>query len=200
MKTLKIMMMALMMCFVNLSFGQDSLFRLTKDGLNDFVITKCDNKSQIDLFKKTIEWISVTYKNPSSVIKSQIENNYIRIEGSAGHLVHFGNLGGKSHLTRYQLEISFKDGRYKFEILNIEIYETPIPSAGIRGGWFDFSLTRMFNGTEKVLKSKSYLDDDGEVRPFYKECYKIPDYFNYLNQNLKDFINSENIPSKSNDW
>jgi hypothetical protein len=198
MKTLKIMMIALMMCFVNVSFGQDSLFRLTPDGLNDFVITKCHDKSQIDLFKKTIEWISVTYKNPSSVIKSQIENNYIRIEGSAGHLVHFGNLGGKSHLTRYQLEISFKDGRYRFEILNIEIYETP--GQYNSGGWFDFNLTRMFNGTEKVLKSKSYLDDDGKVRAFYKECYRVPDYFNSLNQNLKDFINSENIPSKSTDW
>jgi hypothetical protein len=122
MKSIKIVMMALMMCSNLVSFGQDSLFTLNQDGLTDYIVTNCDGKSQNDLYKKTLDWILVTYNTPSSVIKAQIENNYIRIEGSAGNLVRFGGLGASSYLTRYQIEISFKDGKYKFDLLNIEIY------------------------------------------------------------------------------
>ena len=181
-------MIALMMCSTLISFGQDSLFILNQDGLTDYIVTNCDGKTQNDLYKKTLDWILVTYNTPSSVIKAQIENNYIRIEGSAGHLVRTGGFGATSWLTRYQIEISFKDGKYKFDILNIENY---IPPGQYNvGGWY----------TALDFKRKSYLNDEGEVRPYYKNYHEIPSYFNSLNMSLKSFIQSENIPSKSKDW
>ena len=186
------MMIALMMCSTLVSFGQDSLFILNQDGLTDYIVTNCDGKTQNDLYKKTLDWILVTYNTPSSVIKAQIENNYIRIEGSAGHLVRFGGLGATSCLTKYQIEISFKDGKYKFDLLNMEIYVPPSQYA-VRSGWCDFNLSERF-------KTKSYVNDEGDVRPLYKHCHEIPSYFNSLNMSLKSFIQSENIPSKSKDW
>ena len=185
------MMIALMMCSTLLSFGQDSLFILNQDGLTDYIVTNCDGKTQNDLYKKTLDWILVTYNTPSSVIKAQIENNYIRIEGSAGHLVRTGGFGAANYLTRYQIEISFKDGKYKFDLLNIETYAPS--SQYVVGGWYNFDLIRSF-------KMKSYLNDEGEVRPYYKHYHEIPSYFNSLNMSLKSFIQSENIPSKSKDW
>ena len=192
MKTIKIMMMALMMFLTSMSFGQDSLFTLNQDGLTDYVVTNCDGKTQNDLYRKTLDWISVTYNTPSSVIKAQIENNYIRIEGSAGYLVKRGGFAASNYLTRYQIEISFKDGKYKFDLLNIEIY---VPSSQyVVGGWGYFDPIKDFN------HRKSYLNDEGEVRPLYKHYHEIPSYFNLLNTSLKNYIQSENIPSKSKDW
>ena len=187
----QLMMMVLMMYSTIVSFGQDSLFTLNQNGLTDYVITNCDGKTQNELYKKTLDWVLVTYNTPSSVIKAQIENNYVRIEGSAKYLVRTGGFGAASYLTRYQIEISFKDNKYKFDILNIEIY---VPSSQYTvGGWYNFDLNSRF-------ETKSYLNDEGEVRPYYKHCHEIPLYFNSLNTSLKNFIQSENIPSKSKDW
>jgi hypothetical protein len=187
----KLMMMVLMMCLTIVSFGQDSLFTLNQSGLTDYVITNCDGKTQNELYKKTLDWVLVTYNTPSSVIKAQIENNYIRIEGSARYLVRTGGWFADSYLTKYQIEISFKDNKYKFDILNIEIYVRS--SQYTVGGWHDFNLTERF-------KTKSYLNDYGEVRPSYKYYHEIPSYFNSLNMSLKNFIQNENTPSKSKDW
>jgi hypothetical protein len=89
----QLMMMVLMMYSTIVSFGQDSLFTLNQNGLTDYVITNCDGKTHNELYKKTLDWVLVTYNTPSSVIKAQIENNYIRIEGSAKYLVRTGGFG-----------------------------------------------------------------------------------------------------------
>ena len=79
----------------NLSFGQETEFKFTKEGFTDFVVTQCEGKTQAELYKKALDWVSVTYKNPKEVIKAQIENDYIRIEGSSNSLVCLNILGKK---------------------------------------------------------------------------------------------------------
>ena len=163
--------------------AQETEFKFTKDGFTDFVVISIEGKTASELFKKTLDWVSVTYKNPKEVIKAQIENDYIRIEGSSKDLVCFNAMGKSCNTAKYTIEISFKDGKYKFDIIkNIEyLYEA---------GWAEIRLD----------KTEIYYSKKGEIRSTYKYFPEIADYFNNLNKDLESFLKSETIPSKKSDW
>ena len=108
----------------NLSFSQETEFKFDKEGFTDFVVTQCEGKTQVELYKKALDWVSVTYKNPKEVIKAQIENDYIRIEGSSNSLICLNILGKKYNNATYQIEISFKDGKYKFDVTSVNLLGT----------------------------------------------------------------------------
>ena len=177
--------------FTKTCFSQETEFKFTKEGFTDYVVTNCEGKTQSDLYKKTLDWISTTYKNPKEVIKAQIENEYIRIEGFKSSMLCIKSLGILTCLdVRYQIEISFKDGRYKFDVIRVEQYSSP--SKYSSGGWFDFPI----NGDEKACFKES-----GEIRPMFKlypEAFQST--FNGLNKDLENFLKSESIPSKKDNW
>lgn len=177
--------------FTNLSFGQETEFKFTKDGFTDYVVTNCEGKSQSDLYKKTLDWVSTTYKNPKEVIKAQIENDYIRIEGFKSKMLCMKSLGIMNCFdVRYQIEISFKDGRYKFDVIRIEQYIAP--SQYSSGGWHDFLIGEDLKG---------YFKENGEIKSMFK-LYPdaLQSTFNGLNKDLENFLKSESIPSKKGDW
>ncbi len=184
----------------SLSHGQDSTFSFTKQGFTDYVVAKVDGKSQSDLYKKAIDWISVTYKNPNQVIKAKIENEYIRFEGSNSSLICTKVLGLKScDMATYQIEISFKDGKYKFDVIELKYYQKP--SQYTSGGWFEIGLP-----TPKVVEvnpeaMNAYFNDDGEVKKIFRFYVEdIPNEFNSLNNSLKDFLLNDKLPSQQKDW
>ena len=78
---------------INFLLGQETEFKFSPDGFTDYVVISCEGKAQSDLYKKTLDWISVTYKNPSEVIKAQIENEYVRIEGFKSNMLCMKSLG-----------------------------------------------------------------------------------------------------------
>ena len=170
-------------------FAQETEFKFSKEGFTDYVVTEVPGKTQSELYKKAIDWVSVTYKNPKEVIKAQIENDYIRIEGSKDGLVCIQTMMNFCYLTRYQIEISLKDGKYKFDLIKLEYYIAPSKYGA--GGWYDYQLTDM----------KEYFKDNGEPKGrFKKNMPQLTAYFNQLNKELFEFLSSENIPSKKSDW
>lgn len=173
-----------------ITFGQETEFKLTKDGFTDYVVTECKDKTAAEMYKKTLDWISVTYKNPKEVIKAQIENDYVRIEGASSSLICLNILGMKNCFdTKYQIEISFKEGKYKFDVIELQYYVAP--GQYTRGGWFP----------ENFEKIDEYYNKKGEIKGRYKYYPEtIPLYFNVTNTKLKEFILSESIPSKKSDW
>lgn len=172
-----------------LGFSQETEFKLTKDGFTDFIVTPVENKTQTEMYKKAFDWVNVTFKNPKEVIKAQIENDYIRIEGSSNSLICINILGMKNcYLSKYQIEISFKDGKYKFDVSDLSFYTEPSQYGA--GGWFP----------ENFSKPSDYFKDNGDLRGRFKFYNEIPSYFNNLNIELKDFLVSDKIPSKKNDW
>ncbi|MFD1604117.1 DUF4468 domain-containing protein [Flavobacterium artemisiae] len=171
--------------FVKFGFAQQTEFRFSEEGLTDFLVVECENKTQSQLYKKTIDWIAVTYNTPMAVQKAQIENEYIRIEGSAKDLLGSG--------TKYQIEISFKDGKYKFDITQIQFWNEldNFLLGGSEPIWKDFEMTH----------TNRYVDKKGQIKGRYKStCEKVINYFNTLNLSLKVFLLSEQIPSKNKDW
>lgn len=177
------------MLFISIgAMAQETIFKFDKDGFTDFIVVPVDGKPQAELYKKTIEWINVNYNSPKEVIKAQIENDYIRIEGSSKCLVRSFLLNG-CYDTRYQVEISFKENKYKFDLIKIEYYIEPNKYSN--GGWVDYNL----------IDVKPYFKSSGEIKIRYKNEYEsFPKYFNDLNAELLKYILSNETSTKKSDW
>jgi hypothetical protein len=180
--------------FISFSLNaQETEFKFTNDkekGFTDYAVGNVEGKTAQELYKKTLDWVAITYNNPKEVIKAQIENDYIRVEGAKSNLLCIKSLGLLTCSdVRYQIEISFKDGKYKFDLTKLEQYNTP--SQYSRGGWYEISL----NDTSYCYK------ENGELRSIFKLYPSaIETEFNTLNTSLNDFFKSNTIPSKKSDW
>lgn len=165
-------------------------------GMTDFIVVNVESKSATEIYKKVIEWIKVTYKNPDKVILSTIENEYVRFEGSSSAVYPVNvPLMGKSYQdTKYQIEISIKDGKYKFDIIGMENYISP--SQYSRGGW---TPNTIFNGNaDKEFLDKFIYKKDGTLRSYYKYIIDVPVYFNDLNKSLVEIITA--AVKKNDTW
>ena len=145
----KILTSFLLLCAV-VGLAQETDFKFSKDGFTDFVIVECEKKTQSELYKKTLDWVAVIYNTPSAVLKGQIENDYIRIEGSAKDVIASG--------MKYQIEISFKEGKYKFDIVRIQFWSE-----------MDYLLIGETDWKEfEIIKMDKYFDKQGEIKGRYK--------------------------------
>ena len=92
-------------------------------------------------------------------------------------------MGKKYYDADYTIEISLKDGKYKFDVISVNLLGT--------------------NSDPKMELSNmnEYYKSNGQIKSNYKYFPEVfPAYFNQLNKELFDFISSENIPSKKSDW
>lgn len=191
MKTKKnfFLILLLFSCFI--TYSQDK-FAYNQEGLNPkYVVVEIDSIKKSELFKKSINWIKETYKNPDEVIKTTIDNEKVRFEGFKDNLICVNSLGMLyCYYAIYTIEIQFKDNKYKFTPLSIE-YRVP-PSQYSAGGMFPID----FNDT------KGYYNKKGKLRNMFK---KIPPavetLLNDLNNNLSEYLKSEKTKvEKKNDW
>lgn len=81
--------------------------------------------------------------------------------------------------AEYTIEISFKDNKYKFDILDLKYFNVV---------WKNFDL----NDASMYYKKK------GGLKNYCKYLPEIATYFNNLNNDLKDYIINEKI--KNSDW
>jgi len=133
-------------------FAQEIQFVYTKEsGLTDFIVTKCEGKSRQELYKKVIDWISVFYNNPKEVIKAEIIDDYIRIEGLQKNVPLGTFMGIKNkykHLDEERLNklLFHKDTKKRIrEYLNIK--------------------EAVFNNTTKSLRDKNFFKYDKMLIP-----------------------------------
>lgn len=188
---MKKIVLGLLMLVSFYSNAQPTEFKFTKEGFTDYVVGVVEGKTAQELYKKTLDWISVTYKNPKEVIKAQIENDYIRLEGVKSSMLCTKSLGLMNCSDgRYLIEISFKDGKYKFDLTKLEQYIPPSQYT-VTSGWSEVGLAN----------TSGYYKDNGDLRSVFK-LYPtaIETEFNSLNMSLIDFLKSDTIPSKKSDW
>jgi hypothetical protein len=137
-------------------------FEYTEVGLNDYVVTEIEGKTKNEIYSKALYWVKETYKNPDIVLKMQIENEKLRIDAVAIGLLKVK--GFASNLS-YIIEISFRDYKYKFELASL-LYENST----------DYKRVPNFKTDKKLLKN------------FGNTPSEIENYFNSLNQSLKEYI------------
>ena len=141
---------------------------MRKNGLTPFVVTDVENKTTKEIYQKSINWIKETYRNPNTVIKSQIEDESIRFEGISNNA---GAVGNGLYSVKYSIKISVKDYKYKFEVIEFELLNCPIK----KNGW---------NPSDK-----SFFKEDGSPRKPWKDYPKsIETLFDELNNSLKNYI------------
>ncbi len=170
------------------SNAQETEFTFTAEkGMTDFVVTPVEGKTAPEIYKKVIEWIKVTYKKPDEVILSTIENEYVRFEGVSDI---------SSFKCKYQIEISIKDDRYKFDLIGLQVFVNPNQS-GVPVGWNDFRAVNFITNSTKESLENMYKKD-GTFRAYCKYTPEFPTYFNNLNKELSESIIS--AVKKSDGW
>lgn len=163
-----------------------------KDGLKKrYLVVNIDSTIKEKIYRLTKNWIKDTYKNPEKVLKADFENKKVRIDGYDSKGVRFFNpLAGSSFEgSKYSVEISFKDNKYKF---------TPISmTAEISLNSFNFPLN-------EHVKNFIYRKN-GE--PWSSNKYypsNIEDLFNNLNISLNNYIKmnikKDKNAGEDNDW
>ena len=170
------------------SNAQEKEFTFSADkGMTDYIVTQVEGKTASEIYKKTIEWIKVTYKNPDKVILSTIENEYVRFEGASSTIYCVNSMGSKTCFdTKYQIEISIKDGKYKFDLIGVQSFIDK---------WID---NPVFNNNPSKENINGLYKKDGSLKSPYKYFPEFSVYLNNLNISL-----AENIVStvkKSDGW
>lgn len=110
-----------------LTYGQK--YVVTPNGLRDssdiektYLVIICEGKTAKELYDNAIKYIQQNYKNPQEVIKGQIEAEYLSFDTYCSECISFkrGALNPRFN-AHYRTELSFKDGKVKYEISNLEM-------------------------------------------------------------------------------
>ena len=145
---------------------------ITKDGITDYVVSDCEGVAKDVMYSKAIEWVNLTFKNPSEVLIANLENNLIRLEFSET----------STSIKKFVIEIQFRDNRYKFDPISIMFPTVPVPSNDFLG-----TLNKYFK-KDGSLKSRTSMT----VR-------SIQNILNSTNVSLKNYINGVGV-NQEDDW
>jgi len=117
-----------LICMCLSSYGQK--ISVTPNGLRDsndvektFVVIPSEGKTAKDLFENAVKYINKVYKNPEFVIKAKIDGEYLKFDTHVSNFLVVNNSGVKIHIdANYTTELSFKDGKVKYEIIDLDMY------------------------------------------------------------------------------
>lgn len=169
-----------MMFFVSSTMfaGDIPKLELTKNGFEPIVYT-VEGKTAEELYNRVKEWVQVTYEKPDRVVKADIPNKYLRIEGVTSDTWVYKPLGMANHYTTsYVLELDFKDGKYRLSLF----------------------IDRFFTGGKRVAFTlKDFYKKDGSLRSAFVEGKeKLNLIMNVFTADIYKYI-SGNI-DRNEDW
>lgn len=163
--------------------GQETDFKITDQGLSKYVVTKIPGISKEAAYKKTIDWINKKFNTPEKNIKGTIENEYVRIEAISYSAMRYGGIGGAmTKPIKFQIEVSFKDDKYKFEIAELQEENYMYPQFA----------NNSFMNLDLSIKNEGVRKPNGQFRSRYRYADDLVVYFNFLNSKLKDYITNTN--------
>lgn len=172
-----------------LAFGQSPLkFQLEENGITNYIVTNVENKNASEIYQSSLAWIKKNYNHPDSVIITTVENDYIKFKGLKKDLYCINAFGRSCNDVRYTIELSFKDDKYKMNLIELEFYSKSCefcPSPG----WKNLM----------GLSSKIKYNKKGKEISAYKFIDEVPEYFNFLNNDLKNYILGNSIQNNK-DW
>eukprot|EP00388_Colpodella_angusta_P000052 GDKJ01000181.1.p1 GENE.GDKJ01000181.1~~GDKJ01000181.1.p1 ORF type:complete len:179 (+),score=28.50 GDKJ01000181.1:60-596(+) len=109
----------LLMAFISASaLAQETEFKFSKEGLTDFIVTNYEG-SAANTYKLASAWVKENSKKGYK-ITSSVENEKMTIEGGKENFL-CSKAGGTTvcSYATFTIEISFKDGKYKFEAIGL---------------------------------------------------------------------------------
>lgn len=138
----------ILICTVSLN-AQNKYFNLTphwlvsvSDSTKNYVVIIVDSTSAENLYKKTINYINMTYKNPESVIRGKSENEFLTFATHDEISVKF--MAETTVDVDYFTTISYKNDKIKIIFSDIEMYYfnqgKKLTYSLIGGGWSGWSV------------------------------------------------------------
>lgn len=176
MKSIYIFMLAI---FAVLPSAAQDKFTFNKEGLTDFIVVPQDGKTAAQLYADAMKWIKENYTNPDEVIKTTIENDMIRIQGYKDSFYCVSNFAARACSNAiYTIEIEFKDGKFRFNPISLELTN----SAG--------------RSTLDLGNGSAYYDKSGKLRKNFEDFPGIVEgLFNGLASSLTD-----RMAGKKSNW
>lgn len=163
-------------------------FEYNIEGLTDYVVVETSAIGQAEMYLKAKNWVKDTFFDPAEVLKADFLDDKIRIEGVTPD-AFCGKIMGMTSCSdaKYQIEISFKDGKYKFDPI-----ELSFPSTSTQYGYMANVIP--------LKDGSNYYKKSGKVRNKYSEniIASFELVFNSLNTSLKNYLSSE--PKAKEDW
>jgi hypothetical protein len=171
----------LLLVFISASsFAQDTVFKFSKEGLTDFVVGSFDSPAK-DIYKWTLAWVKENNKRPDAV-KVSVENEMIVFQGFKENFL-CSKAGGTNVCSNatYTIEISIKDGKYKFDVTELDLKDKS--GKGTKPNLSDFS---------------EYYDKDGNLKKYNTDVPGTYEgLFNDLNKSLLTFLDKK---KKAENW
>jgi len=153
--------------------------QLTPEGIEP-VTLNVDGLSASEIYKKSLDWVQETYKNPDEVLKANIENKKIRIDGFSPDALSFKNMVVVSWGVSYSLEISFKDGRCRYD--------------------YDINYFTGSDGGRTVITYVDFYKKNGDIRKSYLPA--VSSLENTINDLLLNYYNyiTGKTDAANDDW
>ena len=107
-----------LLLFSIFSYSQNSIeqFDMTKEGIKPIIVKLDTLKTSNIIYEKAKEWIQINYENPNVVLKGDVKNSNLRING-------YKKNAWNSKVSKqtysfdmdYTLNIEIKEGKYRLE-------------------------------------------------------------------------------------
>lgn len=172
----------LLMIFTTASaFAQETEFKFSKEGLTDFIVVSYEGSAK-DTYNRALAWVKENSKKGYKVVAST-ENEKMTIEGGKENFL-CSKAGGTNVCTygTFTIEISFKDGKYKFEAIGLSEKPNNSTTTTVRN-LNDFS---------------EYYDKDGSLKKYKDDVpAAYESLFNGLSKDLMTFMDKK---KKAENW
>jgi len=176
---MKKMILFALIALSTMTYGQK--LNVTPNGLRDendnekaFVVINAEGKTAKQLYDNALKYINKNYKSPDDVIKGKTEGEYLKFITHVDNFLIVNNSGAKISIDAdYSIELNFKDGKSKFEIIALDMY-------GQNGGYKVLFTGGAFDGYP-IYNKKGELK-----RPDTKT--EIEDYFNGQINSISEFL------------
>lgn len=134
-----------------------------KDSKNSYVVLKFKDKTASELYDKAVLYINEKYKSPEHVIKSDIKD--VKLRFIQRTTMRVNNSGAKIPVDiEFQNELSFKDGKIKYEITDLDMGGLTF-SGSI---WKGYPIWNEKNGKLRLEAEKNELENyfNGQIKEF----------------------------------
>jgi hypothetical protein len=174
--------MILLIAFISAStFAQETEFKFSKEGLTDFIVVTYDGSAK-DTYNRALAWVKENSKKGYKVTSS-VENEKLTIEGGKENFL-CSKAGGTNVCTygTFTIELSFKDGKYKFEAVGLS--------------------EKANNSTNTVIHNlndfSEYYDKDSSLKKYKDDVpAAYESLFNGLSKDLVSFMDKK---KKAENW
>lgn len=177
-----ILFLVITFLLTSITIAQDG-FEYNIDGLNtDNFVVEVESKTKEELYERAVQWLKFKYNNPYKVIRSKTDNERLLIETIDQKA--FETEGNPARNIKYTLELTFRDGRYRFHLQELSYITDKVP----------------FNHPINFKSGEEFYNKKGEEhRAFRGASASITKYLNDLFDTLESIV-KEGIQEKKDDW